>query len=99
MDFNEIRNKAYTFMGENIWIFDYDKINKNIIEILNLCIKNNINLKLSDDDLVKIINIYYINYNKIDILWVKKIISLIDRNVDYIKLIDGIGINRDGGIV
>ena len=81
MTFNEIRNKAYTFMGENIWIFDYDKINKNIIEILNLCIKNNINLKLSDDDLVKIINIYYINYNKIDILWVKMVLVLIEMEV------------------
>ena len=92
MTFNEIEKKAYNFKGTKVWIFDENKINENIIKVLQICIKNNIKLDLVDDDIIKIISIYYDLYGKVNNYELKKIIRLVNKKIDYVKLLNKMGI-------
>ena len=61
MTFKDIEKKANNFKGQtNI---SPTNLEENIIELLKICLKENIKIELTEKDFVKIINIYYNLYH------------------------------------
>lgn len=88
MTFNEIKNKANNFKGKDINITDKTKINKNIIEILKLSIKNNIKFELDEKDFAEIINIYYDLYHIYYDDFLKKVLEQSRTKIDLSQVLN-----------
>ncbi len=86
MTLNDIIRRAYKYKGLSLDCYDNKKINNNLIELLKLCVNNNININLSEQDVVKIINIYYSINNKYYDKFIKNIIKLSKKEINIKKV-------------
>lgn len=85
MTLNDVFKRAYKYKGLIIQYNDNKKINNNLIELLRICVKNNIKIKLDERDLVKIIYIYYSINNVFYDSFIEKLIKL-SGNIDIKKI-------------
>lgn len=68
--------------------YDNKKINQNIIDLLKLCIENNITIVLNERDIVKIMNIYSTTTDKYYDSFIKSVISLSKNKIDIKKVFE-----------
>ena len=90
MTFKEIEKKAFTLKGKTINPVNKTELNKNIIEILKMCVDNNIKLELSENDFIKILNIYYELYNKYYDGFLKKVAEQSNNQINFMKVINNL---------
>lgn len=82
MTLNDIIRRAHKYKGLELDCYDNKKINNNIIKLLTICVNKNIKLNISENDIVKIIKIYYsINGKYYDEL-IANIIHLSKKELD-----------------
>lgn len=68
--------------------YDNKQINKNLIDLLNLCIEKNITIFLTERDIVKIMNIYSSTTDKYYDSFIKSVISLSKNQIDIKKVFE-----------
>lgn len=90
MKFNDIEYRASNFKGSTVDLFDAIEINKNIINILQVCIEKKIKLDINEKEFIKIIEIYYSVYGKYDNIFVKNISNLTIQKIDFVKILNNI---------
>lgn len=90
MNFKDIEKRASNFRGASVDVIDKNEVNKNIIEVLNICISNNIKLNINEKEFIKIIEIYYNVYGRYDVNFFRDISSLNYDKLDFVKIIDNI---------
>ena len=88
MTFNEIEKKSFTLKGKTINSVDKTEINKNIIEILKMCVDKNIELDLNEKDFITIINIYYELYHKYYDEFLKKVAQQSINSINFMKVMN-----------
>ena len=88
MTLNDIIRRAHKYKGLSLDCYDNKKINQNLIELLNLCIKNNISLILTERDIVKIMNIYSSITDRYYDTFIKSIIELSKRKINIKKVFE-----------
>lgn len=88
MTLNDIIKRAYKYKGLSLDCYDNKKINQNLIDLLNICIENNITIVLNERDIVKIMEIYRLVSDKYYDSFIKSLISLSKNKIDIKKVFE-----------
>lgn len=88
MTLNDLIKRAHKYKGLSMDCYDNKKINQNIIDLLKLCIENNITIVLNERDIVKIMNIYSSTTDKYYDSFIKSLISLSKNKIDIKKVFE-----------
>ncbi len=86
MTLNDLIRRAHKYKGLDLDCYDNKKINKNLIELLTICINKNIKINLSERDIIRIINIYYSINGKYYDKFITDVINLSRRKIDIKKV-------------
>jgi len=86
MILNNLIKRAHKFKGLTLDCYDNKKINNNLIDLLNLCIKNNITLTLNERDIVKIMRVYSSITDKYYEEFIIKIINLSKKELNIKRI-------------
>lgn len=88
MTLNVIIKRAYKYKGLSLDCYDNKKINQNIIDLLKICISNNITISLTERDIVKVMKIYSSITNQYYDSFIKSLLSISKNKLDINKIFE-----------
>lgn len=86
MTLNDIEKKASHFLCQTLITYSSKEINKRVLELLKICVENDIKLDLNEKDFVKIANMYYELYSTYDLNFLKSIADAWENKLDFYQI-------------
>lgn len=88
MTLNDIEKKVVKSFDQMLMTHKQEDIDREILEVLVNCIKNNIKVILSEYDIIRIANMYYSIFHQYNLTFLKQIIKYSNNKIDMYKVLN-----------
>ncbi len=88
MTLKEIENQVSQHEEGTIMTHKQEITEKRVLEMIVKCIKNNIKIDLTENDIVRIANMYYDIYHKYNLIFLKQIAKYSTYELDFYKILN-----------
>ena len=88
MTLNDIEKKVVKSFDQMLMTHKQEDIDREILEVLVNCIKNNIKVILSEYDIIRIANMYYSIFHQYNLTFLKQIIKYSNNEIDMYKVLN-----------
>ena len=92
MTLNDIEKKVVKSFDQMLMTHKQEDIDREILEVLVNCIKNNIKVILSEYDIIRIANMYYSIFHQYNLTFLKQIIKYSNNEIDIYKILNKLDI-------
>ena len=88
MTLNDIEKKVVKSFDQMLMTHKQEDIDREILEVLVNCIKNNIKVILSEYDIIRIAIMYYSIFHQYNLTFLKQIIKYSNNKIDMYKVLN-----------